>query len=1336
MDPDGALALLAEAELSERLSTDPQVEKLAVLGPFNPDRLGGTGEDGPDRDAAAILSLLCRRLPSGGAPQLVILTERVRIDALTRVLLRGGRDELMSVRSSAGGTTNSPLQRMLDAFVIGPGAPVESQDQDELLASLEVWRWMTEAVARAGLTAKIPVEPRKDVIEGRLALLQVTSAVRRLAELGCIGRADELRKLHAHVQSLPTSMSLANDPALVVYGIGGVGKSTLMARFVTDLFEEGQQGYRRPWAYLDLDRPTLASCAAEVVLADIAEQVAAQFPEQRGRFLRTADYNRRRFKGSGIESYEAASPYLSLAVDFASDLRSAVGGSLVVVLDTYEELERAHPEKADELFDMFAVMADQLPEFKLIVSGRAPASRYIDTRHPDRLLHVLPLTDTPALQLLQHYVRLEARVAKLPEPAVDDTLGAEVIDLVGGIPLTVRLAARVLVQEGAESIVDAAKRARALDRVRSEFVRGFLYHRILAHVTAQEGIGEPELRSFARASIVLRRLTVELIDHVLRPSIEPAPATPATTVFRALQVEVAFAENSGDMLRLRDELRQPALVALRIDDPALVRRVHEAAATFYANRLSGAGPTGGVVLDADRETAGVELAYHQLALGRSLVGLDPATLRLLGDQSDLDIPHTVASEFQHTLSDPTKLAASRALYEWERRVLPEAEAALRAGELARTAALLGERSGWSAGTELYRIQCRLEQSRGDLPAAVAAAGRDLDASLAAANVLRFAAAAVRLAGLHELMQAPDKADDTLRNAERAGLLVGERELRLELTLNRIAARERLGLGDDDSRWKLDLQARALLQRSDAQAIETNTALTRLLAVAFGKVERNRILAAVRILGLGLTAGPQRTNALLSALADWDSGGAQPGSLARRLNFPVAGADADSIRRSWAALARRVPESAALLDRLLSDNPPPDAVWEALRQIYLYWGVEPARPKGPNEPKTQPIGAPSSAQTFGSSTPIPDEPDSQEAQLEEILRTAYPTTTDARRLTALAGIDAGRISWTSTVGSVWNQIVRLAIRSDVVGEMITAVLNDPSAAALHGSLRDLVGDDWLENHGFEVWDLPWAHSFEVSTPYSRPGEVSDEAIWLAQSGRAEFRLHSTVTYVGVTGLESAGLSFETLKYIRTVTPESLGSTDLASVPGPLRWFVNTYGAHTPAALIHDRLIGDSFRPAEMTDVLADRYFRFMLESVGVSWLRRWMMWAAVAFRTRWTSSFFVKLSLVLWVVLAIAGMSCAVSAVVLWSWPLAAVAAGLPFVASVLWGRQYGAGLVAALAAPWLLPPSVLAVLGYWVYRELESLTKHIGRTAPGPTLIFRLDPQVRPEAERTDLSPN
>jgi len=49
------------------------------------------------------------------------------------------------------------------------------------------------------------------------------------------------------------------------------------------------------------------------------------------------------------------------------------------------------------------------------------------------------------------------------------------------------------------------------------------------------------------------------------------------------------------------------------------------------------------------------------------------------------------------------------------------------------------------------------------------------------------------------------------------------------------------------------------------------------------------------------------------------------------------------------------------------------------------------------------------------------------------------------------------------------------------------------------------------------------------------------------------------------------------------------------------------------LIHDRLIGIENGPSDLTDVLADRYFRFMIEAVGMSWLRRWMMWAAVAFR---------------------------------------------------------------------------------------------------------------------------
>jgi hypothetical protein len=66
--------------------------------------------------------------------------------------------------------------------------------------------------------------------------------------------------------------------------------------------------------------------------------------------------------------------------------------------------------------------------------------------------------------------------------------------------------------------------------------------------------------------------------------------------------------------------------------------------------------------------------------------------------------------------------------------------------------------------------------------------------------------------------------------------------------------------------------------------------------------------------------------------------------------------------------------------------------------------------------------------------------------------------------------------------------------------------------------------------------------------------------LAQSGRKEFRLHSKLTFTGVTGLEGK-ISPDSIANMRSVDPTSLPTTDLTSVPGPLRWFVNTT-ARTP------------------------------------------------------------------------------------------------------------------------------------------------------------------------------
>ena len=227
-------------------------------------------------------------------------------------------------------------------------------------------------------------------------------------------------------------------------------------------------------------------------------------------------------------------------------------------------------------------------------------------------------------------------------------------------------------------------------------------------------------------------------------------------------------------------------------------------------------------------------------------------------------------------------------------------------------------------------------------------------------------------------------------------------------------------------------------------------------------------------------------------------------------------------------------------------------------------------------------------------------------------------------------------------------------------------------------------------------VPWASSF-VDPDTGDPAQVL-----LLQVDRKDFLLLTAIHYTGDTGVD--GLPAAAL----TVRPGDLGRTDLASVPTALKWFVSRYGVHTPAALVHDRLIGDSDMDV-VTDVQADRFFRFMLKDLGVRWIRRWMMWAAVALRTRLSAGGWKTYSVIFWAVAALAGLLTAVGAALTTNWTVLAAAAVAPFIFALLWGRQYGAGLVAAYSAPWVLPPTVLGAIGYGVYWCLERVSTAIGR---------------------------
>lgn len=87
------------------------------------------------------------------------------------------------------------------------------------------------------------------------------------------------------------------------------------------------------------------------------------------------------------------------------------------------------------------------------------------------------------------------------------------------------------------------------------------------------------------------------------------------------------------------------------------------------------------------------------------------------------------------------------------------------------------------------------------------------------------------------------------------------------------------------------------------------------------------------------------------------------------------------------------------------------------------------------------------------------------------------------------------------------------------------------------------------------------------------------------------------------------------------------TDFASVPGLFTWLVPRTGAHLPAALVHDGLVGGKdyvatgYPPGEdpINRVDADLVFRRAMRDSYIPLIRRWLVWSAVTLGTIWNGS---------------------------------------------------------------------------------------------------------------------
>ncbi|HWL32815.1 MAG TPA: DUF1353 domain-containing protein [Gaiellaceae bacterium] len=163
------------------------------------------------------------------------------------------------------------------------------------------------------------------------------------------------------------------------------------------------------------------------------------------------------------------------------------------------------------------------------------------------------------------------------------------------------------------------------------------------------------------------------------------------------------------------------------------------------------------------------------------------------------------------------------------------------------------------------------------------------------------------------------------------------------------------------------------------------------------------------------------------------------------------------------------------------------------------------------------------------------------------------------------------------------------------------------------------------------------------------------------------------------------------------PDKHNSTDLASVPPLLWWFIASHGKHTRPALLHDHLIDLD----DVPDERADRLFRVALEESGVHFLRRWLMWAAVSLaslqRKRWGWGLVALFGLHLVAVFGVTIQALLYGLSSAWIPPLALAVAGF------VWGLRRWPLSVFGLAL--IALPSVL-ILGAYIVNYVADLLFH------------------------------
>ena len=484
----------------------------------------------------------------------------------------------------------------LRSFLSGSFSSLDTAPPGELKAALE-------GRERLRLVKSLPTNvPSVDDIARRVELAELLEPLRLLigAEGGresspardrFVGRDDQLRTLRAFVDELSSKsfaervqrglarvQAFIGGPAagiLVIEARGGLGKSTLLAKFLLD----HAMGQKRPFpfAYLDFDRATLDPGRPSQLLIEIARQVGLQFPHARQQLQRLSNNIRSEFLGS-LSSTGTTDAIRDPYAEFVEIVRkhATLGErAFLLVLDTMEAIQWDSLAMNQLSTLIFEFRSKGLDELKVVASGRADVpelrrARGVGTAKKNLELEPLKVKEAQAMAEALG----STAIGKQWNPLWSTAIAGKEKETARREPLAIRvvvdLIARAIPEDRQKLVGEISSDLDANE----DFVARVYFKRIVGHVQHKLA------KKLAWPGLIVRRVTEQIIREFLAPLCDIPPEC-TQEAFDALAREVWMVTRDGDALRHRQDLRARTLPLMRNAEPQRFETIVQKAVDYF-----------------------------------------------------------------------------------------------------------------------------------------------------------------------------------------------------------------------------------------------------------------------------------------------------------------------------------------------------------------------------------------------------------------------------------------------------------------------------------------------------------------------------------------------------------------------------------------------------------------------------------------------------------------------------------------------------------------------------------------------------------------------------------